>query len=129
MNFGPYPTVRDFVLASYMKEIAFYSSYPNRAVSENTVLSTWSDYIKTLSGQISTHLFSQEGEFHLTHGDLVEGNNIAIRGGKVAALFDWETASFLPFSEAITELLPDAEAELIRFTTVDPVTGRLDPII
>lgn len=68
----------------------------------------------------------------MTHGDLIEGSNITLRGGKVTAILDWETAAFLPFSEAIAELLPDAEAELVKFMAANPdpqKTGRLDPII
>lgn len=80
--------------------------------------------------QLQGRKFSEEDEFHLTHGDLVEGNNITLRGGKVTAIIDWETAAFLPFSEAITELLPDSEMDLLQFMTLAPsssrVAGRLD---
>lgn len=95
----------------------------------------WQDYIQALTRALGNREFSTENEFHLTHGDLVEGSNITLRGGKITAIIDWETAAFLPFSEAIADLLPDPEPalrdgdEIPKF--IDPANfkyiGLLDP--
>lgn len=90
----------------------------------------WKKYAAGLVEQVRDHRFSEEDQFHLNHGDLVEGNNVVLRDGKVAAIVDWETASFLPFSESIAELLPDIEAilgnetESVKFMGGSDVTGK-----
>lgn len=61
---------------------------------------------------LAARRYGPDEQFHLEHGDLVEGNNIILRDGKIASLIDWETAGFVPFSEAVADLLPDTEAQL-----------------
>lgn len=115
VNQGPYSTIRDFVLASCQKELAYHSLYPaSTALSDDNPGKPrqWKKYAVDLMEQLSKRKFSRESRFHLAHGDLIEGNNITLRGGKVTAIIDWETAAFLPFSEAVGDLLPDIEATL-----------------
>ncbi|KAG0134372.1 hypothetical protein HOY82DRAFT_554249 [Tuber indicum] len=42
--------------------------------------------------------------FSLNHNDLYLGLNIMVRGGKVAALIDWESASYDPFFLCVADL-------------------------
>lgn len=47
--------------------------------------------------------------FPITHGDLGTGSNIMIKGTKIVSIIDWESANFVPFSEAIQDLAVDLD--------------------
>ena len=48
------------------------------------------EYVEELFGYFST-----EGQFYLTHGDLLP-HNILVDGSKITAILDWETAGYYP---------------------------------
>lgn len=117
VNHGPYNSIRDFVIASFEKELAYHSLYPDKntlADEDPEEPGLWERYTKGLMEQLTKHRYSSDGVFHLTHGDLVEGNNVTIRGGKVTGIIDWETAAFLPFGTALEDLLPGIESILTK---------------
>lgn len=113
VDHGPYNSIRDFVVASFQKELTYYSLYPDQTILSGKP-GLWGEYTAGLMEQLTKRRYSSDGLFHLTHGDLVEGNNVTIRGGKVTGIIDWETAAFLPFSTALEDLLPGIESIIAK---------------
>jgi len=109
-NIGPYKSAKEYVLAYYDKEIAYYS-HPVTAGDIDMDLFEKvqvADFVETLrrnrgnlqrgTDHLSADNNTEEEPFVAVHGDF-HGRNILMNGTEVNAVLDWEFAGAYPLSE------------------------------
>ncbi|KAG0642761.1 hypothetical protein HOY80DRAFT_1020533 [Tuber brumale] len=118
---GPFRYALQFARAGLENEIQFFhrrhneglfTHPPRRPYAEFDLgfppdWPTWITYLRSLLDHFTDSRGHNEAEnphYHLTHGDLSAGNNIMTIGGKITSIIDWETASYAPFSESISDI-------------------------
>ncbi|MCJ1474708.1 hypothetical protein MMC13_003368 [Lambiella insularis] len=105
-NIGPYPSVKEYVLACYDKEIYCYTHASDDDVGDDLFEDvSRSDFIKQLRSErdaieLDPFAFLPEEPFVLVHGDL-HGRNIVVKDGRIQAILDWEFAGAFPLSELL----------------------------
>ncbi|PWW75406.1 hypothetical protein C7212DRAFT_364575 [Tuber magnatum] len=118
---GPFKYASQFARAGLENEIQFFArrhnaglfpQEPRRPDLEPDLgfppnWPTWIDYLSSLLPLFPDgpgHNEAEDPRYHLTHGDLGSGNNMMIIGSKITSIIDWETASYAPYSESISDI-------------------------
>ncbi|KAL7815198.1 hypothetical protein V8C26DRAFT_402695 [Trichoderma gracile] len=98
---GPYKTTKEYILACYEREIAYYSHADDKDIEQNLFgVASVSNFIKQLQ-QKRTALATidiKDEPFTLVHGDF-HGRNILTKGDQILGILDWEFAGSYPISE------------------------------
>ncbi|KAG0134378.1 hypothetical protein HOY82DRAFT_637530 [Tuber indicum] len=110
MNRGPFPNRHQMILASLRRELLVFRRMrrvgePVPDYSHFDTLNEIIEYLSMIIENIDQVPRPNSPEFFsLNHNDLYRGLNIMVRGSKVAALIDWEAASYDPLSLCIADL-------------------------
>ncbi|PTB71143.1 hypothetical protein M440DRAFT_1366194 [Trichoderma longibrachiatum ATCC 18648] len=101
---GPYRTTKEYILACYEREIAYYSHADEEDIEQDLFEDvSASDFIKRLQQKRdSLATIDMEDEpFTLVHGDF-HGRNILTKGDQILGILDWEFAGSYPVSETLS---------------------------
>ncbi|KFY34903.1 hypothetical protein V494_06376 [Pseudogymnoascus sp. VKM F-4513 (FW-928)] len=100
---GPYSTTKEYILACYDREIAYYTHASIDDIDIDLFLDTSvSDFVTQLRNK-RTELSAadiHEEPFVLVHGDF-HGRNILAQEDQILAIIDWEFAGSYPLSETL----------------------------
>ncbi|KAG0134369.1 hypothetical protein HOY82DRAFT_590279 [Tuber indicum] len=109
INRGPFPNRHEMILASLRRELRVFARM--KRIGEDPPDDSYYDmdeiieYLEMTIKNIEEVPRPTSPEFFsLNHNDLNLGLNIMVRGGKVAALIDWESASYDPFFLCVSDL-------------------------
>ncbi|CUS07847.1 unnamed protein product [Tuber aestivum] len=115
MDRGPFPNRHELILASLRRDllVSRWRSQHGRRIPYGSHFPTWADMISYLEKTIEN--IEREPRptrpefFSLNHNDLRLGFNIMLRGGKIAAIIDWETGSYDPLSMCVVDLATETD--------------------
>ncbi|KAL6874803.1 kinase-like domain-containing protein [Trichoderma novae-zelandiae] len=101
---GPYRTTKEYILACYDREIAYYSHADEEDIEKSLFQKVRdSDFIGQLNKKrdvlASTDMADEP--FTLVHGDF-HGRNILTKGDQILGILDWEFAGSYPVSETLS---------------------------
>ncbi|PTB62015.1 hypothetical protein BBK36DRAFT_1172861 [Trichoderma citrinoviride] len=101
---GPYRTTKEYILACYEREIAYYSHADTDDVDQDLFQEvSVPDFIKQLQQRRDALAQSDilDEPFTLVHGDF-HGRNILSKGDQILGILDWEFAGSYPISETLS---------------------------
>lgn len=111
-HIGPYESTKEYMLASYDKEIYYYSNADeddiDESLFEDISVANFVEHLREKRA-VTEKMDIKDEPFVLVHGDL-HGRNILMSGDQVAAVLDWEFAGSYPLSE----VLSDGEIDVVE---------------
>ncbi|KAG0633439.1 hypothetical protein HOY80DRAFT_896521 [Tuber brumale] len=108
---GPFPNRHEMILGSLRRDlaVAIWMRTQDQQLSSISHFATWLELIEYLQQTIRNFEAvprpAHQEYFSLNHNDLERGVNVMMRGSKIAALIDWETASYDPLCLCVTDLV------------------------
>ncbi|PWW78562.1 hypothetical protein C7212DRAFT_342202 [Tuber magnatum] len=112
---GPFPNRHELILASLLRDLLAtrWMRDNSRPIPRRSHFYQWNDLIAYLEMTIDNieevPRPTQPEFFSLSHNDLGAGFNIMLRGGKLVAVIDWETASYDPLAMCVVDLTTEID--------------------
>ncbi|KAG0129053.1 hypothetical protein HOY82DRAFT_488669 [Tuber indicum] len=108
---GPFPNRHEMILGCLRRDLAvvIWLRGQNQQLPSASHFSTWLEMLEYLQRTIRNFEAAprpaHQEYFSLNHNDLKHGDNVIVRGSRIAALIDWETASYDPLCLCVTDLV------------------------
>ncbi|KAJ2996792.1 hypothetical protein NUW58_g857 [Xylaria curta] len=102
-HIGPYKSTKEYVLASYDKEIYYYTHANediDMAFFDNVTICEFVQRLRRKRAALAEAAIVDE-PFVLAHGDF-HGRNILAQGERIVAVLDWDFAGSYPLSELLS---------------------------